>query len=185
VASWFDLLSPDGDRVFVTDLPNPDNDVKGTTRERFVADANELAEFIRNHDGQGRSLYYCVSLLKSTADTRSKANIDCTWWAWAECDFKDYELEPKEILRRILYCPKPPSIIVHSGHGLHCLWRLLEPEDASVGEGQQRIENLLRLIAAYTNGDPSACETSRLLRIPGSTNSKNNNSIGVKYVVVK
>ena len=56
--------------------------------------------------------------------------------------------------------------IVHSGHGLHgvvAIWR--EREDASPGEGQRRIEEVLRLACAHIGGDPKLPETARLMKV--------------------
>ena len=59
-----------------------------------------------------------------------------------------------------------------SGHGVHLYWTLKEEEDASPGEGQRRIEETLKLIANYIGGDPHVAEAARLMRLPGSHNTR-------------
>src|SRR5262249_26191828 len=75
--------------------------------------------------------------------------------------------------RRLNTIPLRPTFFVNSGHGIHCYWLLKEEEDASPGNGQRRIEEVLQLICNYIGGDPQAAETARLLRLPGSHNTRN------------
>jgi len=166
----FDLLSPDGHPIYVASLPNERG--KGPVHHQYVASDNELAEFIRRYDHPGRALYYTVARLRPGA-ARSKETVTATHWMWAEIDYKDHPiLSSEEILRRVKSIPLPASLVILSGHGVHLLWQLREPEDASPGEGQRRVEDALRLACAYVGGDPNVAEASRLLRLPNSHNSR-------------
>jgi hypothetical protein len=166
----FKILSPDGHPIYVASLPNERG--KGPVHHEYVASNDELNAFITRYDHPGRALYYTVARLRAGA-TRSKESVVATHWVWAEIDYKDHPtISPEEILHRVLAMPLRPSLVVHSGHGVHLLWQLHEPEDASPGEGQRRIEDALKLACAYVGGDPNVAETSRLLRLPNSHNTR-------------
>lgn len=77
--------------------------------------------------------------------------------AWADLD---YGLPPS--------FPLPPSVLVESSPNKYqALW-LLEPHCADLG----RIETMNHAIAIATNADRRACDRSRVLRLPGSSNLK-------------
>jgi hypothetical protein len=88
----------------------------------------------------------------------------------------DYDLEllaeaqgEKELYSIFFNFPLEPTFITLSGGGIHAYWRLKEPlqrEDIS------NVEELLKRLASYFNGDMGATDASRILRIPGTFNYK-------------
>jgi hypothetical protein len=70
---------------------------------------------------------------------------------------------------------------VYSGHGLHLYWKLRQALPATP-ENIDRVEAALRKIAAVFAGDPAVCECSRLMRLPGSHNSKNGEWARVRII---
>ncbi len=66
--------------------------------------------------------------------------------------------------------PHTPSIIVNSGGGLHCYWLLREPEPVDTPERMERVETIMRGIAARIGGDIQ--NIASILRIPGTFNNK-------------
>jgi hypothetical protein len=168
--SFFDAISPDGHPVFVADLPNEQGGDK--PYHQYVRSEQELQRFIAVHDKPGRALYFTVAHLAEGA-WRTKDAVSASHWVWAEVDFKDHpDLTPEEILRRILAAPRRPNLVTFSGHGYHTFWRLPEPVDARPGAAQQQLEDVLRLACAYVGGDPQVAEASRLMRLPGSHNTR-------------
>jgi hypothetical protein len=77
---------------------------------------------------------------------------------------------------------KPPTLIVHSGHGLHVYWKLNRAEDLTADDGQHRVRETLQLACAHVGGDSACAEVSRLLRMPRSHNSKNGDYLLVKVI---
>src|SRR5262245_58788476 len=166
----FGILSPDGHPLFVADLPNESG--SGNPHHQYVRSEQELQRFIATRDKPGRALYYTVAHL-AEGGWRTKENVVASHWVWTEVDFKDHaDITPKEILRRIHASPRRPNLIVFSGHGYHVFWRLAEPVDARPGEAQQRLEEVLRLAGTYLGGDSSVAEAARLMRLPGSHNTR-------------
>ena len=74
----------------------------------------------------------------------SLANCQHLGTVFVDIDFKD---TPEATAReRLATCPCPPSIIVHSGDGLHCYWLLREPFNLAT-EADQAKRLLRRLLA--------------------------------------
>jgi hypothetical protein len=86
---------------------------------------------------------------------------------------------PAEILRALKSPRCPPTIIVNSGHGLHGYWLFKEPIGTELGaEITNRIITARMKLAAILAGD-AVQDLPRLMRLPGSHNSKGETSIEV------
>src|SRR5262245_24790008 len=167
----FEVLSPDGSPIFLASLPNERGG--GKPHHQYVRDDAQLQKFLADHDRPGWAIYHAAAILKDGA-WRKQENVRATLFVWGEVDFKDHaDLSIEEIVRRFDKIPLRPTFFVFSGHGIHGYWMLKEEEDASPGGGQRRVEEVLRLIANYIGGDPHVAETARLMRLPGSHNSRN------------
>lgn len=95
---------------------------------------------------------------------------------WLDIDFKDLaggQAEADKTIESMI----PPSVVVSSGNGYHIYWLLREPVEAK----PEIIEPYLTGLAQRYNGDPSAAELARILRVPGTFNYKNS---GKKPVVI-
>lgn len=87
----------------------------------------------------------------------------------------------EELLEFIKSLPIPPSVIIRSGHGLHCYWFLDEPIMIETDADRQEAQSLLKGWEAYINyrAFPKGwefdhvCELARVLRVPGTLNRKN------------
>jgi hypothetical protein len=157
--------APEG-KVFVTALgPN------GAVRSTIGRDADQIAGFLQRHDQPGAGLYFCVGTLRSSANGRSKGNVGWITGLHADVDFKDHDTTSGEILQAIDHALLPASLVVETGGGLHLYYLLREAEEATP-EMVARVEAALRRLADHVGGDPSCAETSRLMRVPGTTNYK-------------
>jgi len=171
--STFDILSPDGSPIFLASLPNERGNGKKPYHQ-YVRNEEELQKFIVERDKPGWATYHTAAILKDGA-WRNQENVRATLFVWGEVDFKDHpDIPPEEITRRLSNIPAhvKPTFCVFSGHGIHPYWLLKEEADASPGEGQRQIEDILKLICNYIGGDPHVAETSRLMRLPGSHNTR-------------
>lgn len=63
--------------------------------------------------------------------------------------------------------PLPPHRVVYSGGGLHCYWLLLDPTD-----DMDTLREANRHLAAVCGGDAAATNPGRVLRLPGSWNTR-------------
>ena len=142
------------------------NDNGGGMRGKFSRNPDELVAFCEKWDREpNRGVYYCVSTMSE--DRRSRANAAEIKFLFADIDHKDVVEEPDVILARVKALPMPPSRIHHSGNGLHLLWVLKQPTT-----DMPRVTALLKRIARVVAGDPQVCEVARLLRMPGTHNTK-------------
>ena len=105
-------------------------------------------------------------------------------WLWADVDFKHHPgMTPEEIDKRLEQMRNPPTVVVNSGHGRHLYWRLHEPEDLSTEAARRKLTEALTLACQHVSGDPGVCEVARLMRVPGSHNTKNGDNLPVEVLV--
>lgn len=157
--------APDG-VVFLTALgPN------GAVRSLASRDSDRIEEFLHRNDRPGAGLYFCVGTLRDGANGRSKANVGWIAGLHADLDYKDHDIAPEEILRRINQAALPASFVVGTGGGLHAYWLFREGE-AATPETVTRVEAALRQLADHIGGDLACAECARLMRVPGTTNFK-------------
>ncbi|WP_396604720.1 hypothetical protein ACFLEY_19155 [Bradyrhizobium sp. YCK136] len=151
---------------------------RGAGAERHVATRNaaDVTSFMQKWDKPGRGMYVAMSTIKAGAK-RNKENCVETPALWTDQDFgKIYDCpsDPVEargfVLKHIARLKYQPSIIVFSGGGVHCYWLLKEPLQTQ--DEMERIEAALRQLADVSAGDLPVCEVARVLRLPGSHNTK-------------
>lgn len=159
------------------------NDRDGPHQPRFVStrDTSEVLRFISKWDQDGRGLFFCVGTLKP-GTKRLKENVSEIAFLHADIDFKDIIDTPADAERKLSQLRLQPSIIVRSGNGLHAYWLLRE---ALTGDDQDRIEAALKLLADTVGGDVSVCEIARLMRLPGTHNTKNGQFLPVSIIEMK
>src|SRR5262252_305615 len=134
-------------------------------------EADRIESFLRRHDRTGAGLYFCVGTLRDGASGRSKSNVGWIAGLHADIDYKDHDLTPDEIQRRLDQTLLPASLVVETGGGVHSYWLFHEAE-AATPEMVARVEAALRRLADHLGGDPQCAEISRLMRIPGTVNFK-------------
>jgi P4 family phage/plasmid primase-like protien len=172
--------------VFVCSLLN--NEARGTeaVNERFVTTRNtdDIAGFARKWDRAGRGLFFCVSTLRPNARRRSKATLSELTGLHLDLDFKDVDASPDEVRRIVGHLMCLPSAVNASGHGLHLFWLFKEALEATP-ENVAETERLLDLLAQHLGGDPAAAEVSRLLRLPGTHNTKGGDQLEVTTEILR
>jgi P4 family phage/plasmid primase-like protien len=164
-----------GDPVFVCSLPNDRDGTEPGERRLLSREMTDIGSHLARWDRRDRAFYFCVATLKpgsqperAGGSPRCKANVSELALLWADIDFKDVDLQEAEILPLLRSLPCPPSIVIRSGNGLHVYWLLSEVLDAPHDE----IEALLRQLADLVGGDLSVADVARLMRLPGSHNTK-------------
>jgi Protein of unknown function (DUF3631)/RepB DNA-primase from phage plasmid len=157
--------APEG-AIFLTALgPN------GAVHSLASRETDRIESFLQRHDRAGVGLYFCVSTLRDGANGRSKNNVGWIAGLHADIDYKDHDLAPEEIQRRLNQTLLPASLVIETGGGLHCYWLFHEAE-ATTPETVARVETALRRLADHVGGDPQVAECARLMRVPGTVNYK-------------
>jgi hypothetical protein len=174
LASIFEA-APEG-AVFLTALgPN------GAVYSLASRETDRIESFLQRHDRAGAGLYFCVSTLRDGANGRSKNNVGWVAGLHADVDYKDHDLAPEEIQRRLSATLLPASLVIETGGGLHCYWLFHEAE-AATPERVARVETALRRLADHIGGDPQCAECARLMRVPGTVNYKREVPVAVRVL---
>jgi P4 family phage/plasmid primase-like protien len=150
---------------------------EGSTPWIYTRDAADVAAFLRRWSKPGYGVYAGVATRKPGL-SRSGGVADLLELPalWADLDHKP----PLDVL---LTCPMPPSVIIDSGRGLHPYWLLDEPEDISAAESNDHpLVGLLRSLARVFNGDRAVCDLARIMRLPGTLNSKHQDTVEVSII---
>jgi hypothetical protein len=158
--------------VFICSLPNADARERDPG-ERHVAtrEPDHVEAFLKKWDRANRALYFCTATVQPGSTTRSKATLAELNGLYIDIDAKSITIgiaEAEQKLREVMCLP---SKVVASGGGLHCYWLFKEALSATP-ENIERVEAMLRLLADHLGGDRSCAEASRLMRLPGSHNTK-------------
>ena len=158
--------------VYISSLPNADAKER-EPGERHVAtrEREHIEAFLAKRDRKDRALYFAVATVRPGSTTRSKTTLAELNCLHVDIDAKSIAVgiaEAGQRLREVLHLP---SKVVLSGGGLHAYWLFKEALPATP-ENIERIEALLRLLADHLGGDLSCAEVSRLMRLPGSHNTK-------------
>ena len=111
-----------------------------------------------------------MSTIAIGSSTRNKDNCAEITVAHTDLDFRSIAEDEPAVRRVVDTLPIPPSDRGVSGGGLHLYWLLKEPLPAQ--EYRERLEALNRKLASVLAGDLQATDVCRLMRLPGTTNSK-------------
>lgn len=173
-AEFLRRLFPAGAPIFLASYGN-DRDTRAVNK--VVADPADVSKFIEKHDTPGRACYFGVNVMNG--GVRSKDTLAKITSLFVDLDFKGITETPEAIKAAIANLKLKPTAVVMSGHGYHCYWKLDKPLSR---EQAPSTEGIMRRICAKLAGDTSAAEVSRVLRLPGSHNSKNDEWIEVAVV---
>jgi hypothetical protein len=160
-------------RVYIASLPNADNKAEDARESHILTRSTiDITNFTVRHDRDGFGCFVCVNPIENKATRRTEETVSAIICAHADIDFAQVEETPEEIERIVMALPWAPSRVHHSGHGLHLFWFFHPALDGSP-ESKTAHKQLLKQIAELLAGDPAACLVPQLMRLPGTTNSKN------------
>lgn len=156
---------------------------KGHMTHQFFQDLDELYAYAKQQSDKGFDAYYgCAAFLDSSS--RKSVNTDSLKAFYLDIDCgegKDFP-SPREGLTAVVQTCKdhglPKPTIVSSGNGLHIYWVLTEA--ISYPEWRQ-VARKLKEVTPYA--DPAVtADAARILRIPGTINSKGQKPVKVLHV---
>src|SRR6516165_541335 len=136
---------------------------------------------LQTWDRRDRGTFFCVNTVTPGQARRSKETVHEVTCLHCDLDFSKIDTAPDTVLQQLRALEYPPSKIVRSGHGLHGYWLLREPP-AATPETVLQAETALRGIADILGRDPAVAEIARLMRLPGSHNTKNGERLPVTVV---
>jgi P4 family phage/plasmid primase-like protien len=102
--------------------------------------------------------------------------------AAVNCIFAEFD-EDKGATRELIENLEPvPSVVIASGGGWHSYWLLTEPFIIRNNQDRERIRKIQADWVDFIGGDPGAKDLARVLRLPGTFNSKYDPPRPVEYV---
>lgn len=91
---------------------------------------------------------------------------------WCDLDTKAMGIPQVLAMWKLLRAQHLPSVVIATGGGLHAYWRFAEPFIVTP-ENKADVKRTLQAIAtAYEGGDKSCRDMARVLRLPGTVNTK-------------
>ena len=140
--------------------------------------AERIKACLKKYDVRGRAVYIGVNPVRGRK--KGKDQIASINSLHVEIDFKGILQSKRAILAVLRSLKIKPSVVVFSGHGFHLYWLY----DRPLGREHIRThEALLKQATRALAGDMSAAEVARVLRLPGSHNSKYEGEwLGVKVI---
>lgn len=148
---------------------------KGKAPKITEADLEEAAAAIAKAEAAGLNTY--LGIATRAQGGGYKRDLGFVRACWTDVDRPGATVE--EVLGTCDLVGVPqPSLIVHSGNGLHCYWILREllyvnPGHPKGAENLARLEAINRGLARLFRGDSQAFNADRILRPPGTTNRPN------------
>jgi hypothetical protein len=100
---------------------------------------------------------------------RFVAAVNCLF---AEYDEKDYGSLAAIEQHLNALCTPHPSVLIHSGAGVHVYWLLDQPYMLDTPERREAAKLIQARWVGVVGGDPGAHDLCRVLRVPGSWNYK-------------
>ena len=129
----------------------------------FTRKLGEVVRFCTGH--REDDLYVGVATRKKGASSGGKEDCCDLPALWVDVDRKD--ISDNELSKLLQDAPIKPSVVVFSGNGYHLYFLLKEPVKAT-----DEVEQYLRGLARYFQGDAASAEIARILRIPETLNYK-------------
>ena len=135
---------------------------------------DEIIASMMADDAIGRDVYIGV-VPRIRYGGKAEDVSGATQIIWADVDAKHHGDSKQLALAAILDFPVPPSVIVDSGHGFHCYWKL----DHLIGWDQAI--DIMKGIAKRIGGD-AVYDRARILRLPGTHNHKDGDKVPVRLI---
>ncbi|MBR2119352.1 MAG: hypothetical protein IJ935_11960, partial [Afipia sp.] len=161
--------------VYICSLANErDDPTEPPMRKVLTRDRDDIARFISKWDRPKRGLFFCVGTVAPGKD-RSKDSIQEIIGLHVDIDFKSVPDSRDEILAKLDKLRFRPSAVVSSGNGLHGYWLFKEAlrlDEIGRADTIDRVEQCLRQLADVVGGDTAVCEIARLMRLPGTHDTK-------------
>jgi P4 family phage/plasmid primase-like protien len=151
------------------------NDVGGApAKPHFSRDMGTINVFLQRHDQDGFGLFVGCCTRKTGSTTGKRADLHQAPAVWLDIDCRKLGIPVADALKALRTCRLPASIVVKSGNGVHGYWLLKEPVDVTEigGADEEQLVGIMKLLAGVFAGDMKCAELARILRLPGTHNSK-------------
>lgn len=162
-----------GEKIYLSALANDRSQAGKYNPQQFASsDLASLEKFIGKFDIPGRGSFFCISPIRvDVGAVKTKENISSLRCLHADIDFKGIVGNRTSVLLALKKLKRQPTYVVFSGHGIHVYYLFSVALDAN-DENRAQVENAMRRLADVVGGDVQVCEIARVMRLPGTKNSK-------------
>jgi P4 family phage/plasmid primase-like protien len=149
----------------------------GPTRPLFTRDVEMIAAHCARWNLEGRGMFFGACTRVTGSHTGRRVDLAECPALWADIDTGKMGMDKDTVVSALRPLPFPPSVIIDSGGGLHAYWLFSEAidvradvEDAETTE--EAITSALKQLAGICAGDLNVCDLARVMRLPGTMNTK-------------
>lgn len=136
-------------------------------------DSEQIQTFCEQKDVPGIGVYFGVCTRRDGATSGNASMVAECPALWVDIDCAKQGIKGADAIAALEFLPFPPSWIINSGGGLHAYWQLEEPVDISGGSmGREKAVAALKALVRILAGDNKCAELARIMRLPGTHNSK-------------
>lgn len=135
-------------------------------------------EAIQKANQDGANVYFGVAHRDGRGGKTENVTYATTLWAdidgkdWDQNNYDDGKTAALEHLKKEVPSELAPSIVVDSGHGYHVYWLLRSPYAFSSDDRRAEFTSTLERLSLVLKGDRRVKDISRILRLPGTMNTK-------------
>jgi P4 family phage/plasmid primase-like protien len=149
----------------------------GPARPLFTRDMEMIAAHCSRWDGESRGMFFGVCTRMTGSHTGRRVDLAECPSLWADIDTAKLGLDKDRVVAALRPLPFPPSVIIDSGGGLHAYWLLNEAIDVTADgpdaeSTEAAITSALKQLAGICAGDLNVCDLARVMRLPGTMNTK-------------
>ncbi|MAE44360.1 MAG: hypothetical protein CMF63_05165, partial [Magnetovibrio sp.] len=149
----------------------------GPARPLFTRDMEMIAAHCARWDLEGRGMFFGACTRVTGSHTGRRADLAECPALWADIDTAKMGLDKNTVVAALRPLPFPPSVIIDSGGGLHAYWLFSEAIDVRVDAEdadtvEETVTSALKQLAGICAGDLNVCDLARVLRLPGTMNTK-------------
>jgi hypothetical protein len=170
------LFSETRQAVEIRTLPNEYG--AGPARPLFTRDPDLVQRHCEKWDDIGRAVYFGVATRASGTAKGDRAHVRELPALWSDIDCYKLGISTDEAVAALLSFSIPPSAVVLSGGGVHAYWLLSRPLDVSQTDPatwpaiELAAVGALKQLAGVFAGDLAVCDLARVMRLPGTHNTK-------------
>lgn len=149
----------------------------GPARPVFTRDMPVVEKHCERWDEDGRGMFFGVCTRLTGSHSGKRVDLAECPALWVDMDTDKLGLDKDAVITALRPLPFPPSVITDSGGGLHAYWKFNEAIDVRADsdgaeETEEAIVATLKQLAGICAGDLNVCDLARVLRLPGTGNSK-------------
>lgn len=163
------------ENVEIRALPNQTG--AGAVRSLFTRDPGEIETHCATWDQLERAVYFGTATRLKGSSTGSRTDLAEMPSLWADVDTYKHDLNKEDVAVRMQGMAMPPTIGIDSGGGLQFYWLLREAinvraDAPDAADTEDEIVSALKRLADITCGDLGVCDLARIMRLPGTHNTK-------------